>query len=70
MDETRRQKVLQMDKWEKSTLEKHLRALDVTTAQTSTMLSNDATSTIHRININGLFYQVVNGGSKLSRIRS
>lgn len=70
MDETRRQKVLQMDKWEKSTLEKHLRALDVTTAQTSTALSNDATSTVHRININGLFYQVVNGGSKLSRIRS
>lgn len=71
LDETRRQKVLQRDQWEKSTLEKHLRGLDAAAAaQSSTASSYDATSTIHRININGLSFEVVNGGSKLSRIRS
>lgn len=70
MDETRRQKVLQKDQWEKSALEKHLRALHAAAAKTSTASSNDVTSTVHHININGLSFQVVNGGSKLSRIRS
>lgn len=72
MDETRPQKVLQKDQWEKSTLGKHLLALDATSgaAKTSTAPSNDVTSNFHRININGLSFQVVNGGSKLSRIRS
>lgn len=70
MDETRRQKVLQKDQWEKSALEKHLRALHAAAAKTSTASSNDVISTVHHININGLSFQVVNGGSKLSRIRS
>lgn len=71
MDETRRQKVLEKDQWEKSTVEKHLRALDAAAAaQASTASSDDVAATAHRININGLSFQVVNGGSKLYRIRS
>lgn len=70
MDEARRQKFLQMNQWEKSTLEKHLRALDAAATQNSIASSNDVNSTVHRVNINGLYFEVVNGGSKLSRIRS
>lgn len=70
MDETRRKKFLQMNQWEKSTLEKHLRALDAAATQNSIAPSIDVNSTVHRININGLYFEVVNGGSKLTRIRS
>lgn len=70
MDETRRRKVLQRDQWEKFKLEKHLRALDSAAAESSPAPLNDVTSPVYRININGLSFQVVNGGSKLSRIRS
>ncbi|MCJ1466108.1 hypothetical protein MMC07_004727 [Pseudocyphellaria aurata] len=70
MDETRRRKILQRDQWEKLKLEKHLRALDSTAAESSAAPLTVVTSTVHRININGLVFEVVNGGSKLSRIRN
>lgn len=59
IDETRRQKASQRDLRERNKIEKHL-----------TSLSTSTPTNIHEISINGLAFQVVNGGSKLSRIQS
>ena len=70
MDETRRQKAHQKDQWEKYKIEMHLQSLKAPTSQPSTSSLADVTSATHQIIINGLPFQVINGGSKLFRIRS
>lgn len=70
IDETRRQKAQQKDEWEKHKIEMHFRSLSSPTHRLSTLSSAGATPTSHQITINGLAFQVINGGSKLLRIRS
>ncbi len=70
MDETRRQKALQRDQRERNKIEKHLRTLNAPRYQASSTNLSGAASTAHQIVINGLFFQVMDGGSKLLRIRS
>ena len=62
MEETRRQKALQKDQLEKQKIERHLNIL--------TSRAGQATNALHEVLINGLRFQVADGGSKLVRIRS
>lgn len=59
IDQTRRQKASQRDLHEKEKFQRHLAGL-----------SSSTPTNVHEISINGLAFQVVNGGSKLLRIHS
>lgn len=61
IEETRRQKALQKDQREKQKIERHLNTLTSRTGQT--------TKVVHEVSINGLRFNVADGGSKLVRIR-
>lgn len=64
IEETRRQKNLRRDQREKHKIVQHLKALGPQTGRST------AASAMHEILINGLRFQVLDGGSKLARIRS
>lgn len=70
MDETRRKKALQRSQMEKQKIEKHLRTLNYPRYQASSAQHSGATTPMYRILINGLSFHVIDGGSKLQRIRS
>ena len=61
MEETRRQKALEKDRREKQKIERHLNTL--------TSRAGQATNVAHELLVNGLRFQVADGGSKLVRIR-
>ena len=61
IEETRRQKALQRDQREKRKIERHLNAL--------TSRPGQASDVVHEVSVNGLGFHVVDGGSKLVRIR-
>ncbi len=61
MEETRRQKALRRDQREKQKIERHLDTLTSRAGQASTVS--------HELSINGLRFQVADGGSKLVRVR-
>lgn len=61
MEETRRQKALQKDQQEKQKIERHLNTL--------TSGAGQAANQLRELSINGLRFQVADGGSKLLRIR-
>lgn len=63
IEETRKQKYQRRDQREKQKIERHMNAL---TAYTGL---GPATASVHEITINGLRFQVIDGGSKLARIR-
>ena len=63
IEETRKQKSLRRDQREKQKIQRHLNTLSVHTNQ------NKATPTAHELLINGLRFHVLDGGSKLARIR-
>ena len=63
IEETRKQKSVRRDQREKQKIERHLITLASTNNQDMTI------PTIHEITINGLRFQVLDGGSKLARIR-
>lgn len=63
IEETRKQKSLRRDQHEKQKIQRHLNTLSVHTDQ------NNATPTVHELLINGLRFHVLDGGSKLARIR-
>lgn len=60
IEETRKQKALRRDQREKQKIERHLRAHEVYSA---------ATPAVHEITVNGLRFHILDGGSKLARIR-
>ena len=64
MAETRRQKALQRDQKEKQKIQKHFFTRDAQPGPTST------TPVVHELDIDGLRFQVLNGGSKLARTYS
>lgn len=70
MDETRRQKALQRSQMEKQKITKHLRTLTYPRYQASSAQHSGATTPMYRILVNGLSFCVMDGGSKLQRIRS
>ena len=61
MEETRRQKALENDQQEKHKIARHLRTL--------TSCAGQASDVAHEVSVNGLRFQVADGGSKLIRIR-
>ena len=61
IEETRRQKALQRDQREKQKIERHLNGLNSRPGQ--------ASGVVHEVSINDLGFHVVDGGSKLVRIR-
>ena len=61
IEETRRQKALEKDQREKQKIERHLNTL--------TSRPGRAANLLHEISINGLRFQVADGGSKLVRVR-
>ncbi len=63
IEETRKQKAARKDQREMQKLERHLKTL------TPDHSKSVAVPTIHEITINGLRFHVLNGGSKLARIR-
>ena len=63
IEETRKQKSLRRNQREKQKIQRHLKTLSVYSDQ------NKATPTVHEILINGLRFHVLDGGSKLARIR-
>ena len=63
IEETRKQKSLRRDQREKQKIQRHLKTLSVYSDQ------NKATPTVHELLINGLRFHVLDGGSKLARIR-
>lgn len=69
IDQTRRQKALQRDRRERHKIEKHLEGLGVNPRRSSTMLSAATNLAFYEIAINGLRFRVMDGGSKLVRIR-
>lgn len=70
MDQTRQQKALQKDQREKLKIERYLQTVSNPTIHTSTAPSTNAITNVHEISVNGLSFRVVDGGSKLLRIRS
>ena len=64
IEETRRQKALRRDEREKRKIQRHLKTLNGHPSQ------NVATSTAHELSINGLRFQILDGGSKLARFSS
>ena len=64
IEETRRQKALKRDEREKQKIQRHLKTLNAQPSQ------DIATPAVYDILINGLRFQVLDGGSKLARIRS
>lgn len=62
IEETRRQKALQKDQREKQKIERHL--------NTFTSRAGQTTNVVREVSINGLRFHVVDGRSKLVRIRS
>lgn len=63
IEETRKQKAARRDQREKQKIERHLKAITPHSGQGTAML------TLHEITINGLRFHVLDGGSKLARIR-
>ena len=63
IEETRKQKSLRRDQREKQKIQRHLKTLSVHTDH------NKAIPTVHELLINGLRFHVLDGGSKLARIR-
>ena len=63
IEETRQKKAMRKDQREKHKIQKHLRN-DALRAG-----ANIASSTVHEITINGLRFHVIDGGSKLARIK-
>ena len=63
IEETRRQKALRKDQREKQKVERHLKTLGVLVDQ------KVAVPTMRDITIDGLRFHILNGGSKLARIR-
>ncbi|KAK4697622.1 hypothetical protein P7C71_g498, partial [Lecanoromycetidae sp. Uapishka_2] len=63
IEETRKQKSLKRDQREKQKIERHLSSLRSHTSYGATAAS------VHEISINGLRFHVIDGGSKLARIR-
>ena len=63
IEETRKQKSLRRDQREKQKIQKHLKTLSAYPDQSK------ATPTAHELLINGLRFHVLDGGSKLARIR-
>lgn len=67
IEETRRQKAQQRDQREKLKIEKHLQFLSAA-EQPSASWPTTPKSMLHELIINGIHFQVVDGGSKLSRV--
>ncbi|KAL9130047.1 MAG: hypothetical protein Q9217_001651 [Psora testacea] len=63
MEETRRQKALHRDQREKQQIQNHLHARNALPGPTPT------TPIVHELEVDGIRFQVLNGGSKLARIR-
>ena len=63
IEETRKQKALRRDQHEKHKIEKHLQSLAPHSGKNITIHA------VHEISINGLKFHVLDGGSKLARIR-
>lgn len=63
IEDTRKQKALRRDHQEKQKIERHL------TAVTPHPSYGAAKTSVHEITLNGLRFQVIDGGSKLARIR-
>lgn len=70
IDETRQRRALQKDHRERYKLEKHLQILNHSPARAAAASSSSSTANLRRLKLNGLTFQVHNGGSKLLRIRS
>lgn len=63
IEETRKQKTLRRDQREKQKVARHLNAIHEQTTRGA------STASVHEITINGLRFQIVDGGGKLARIR-
>ena len=63
IEETRKQKIARRNQREKQKIERHLKSM------TPRFGSDVAAHTLHEITINGLRFQVLDGGGKLARIR-
>ena len=67
IEETRRQKAQQRDQREKLKIKKHLQFLSAA-ERPSASYPTTPESLLHELIINGIHFQVVDGGSKLSRV--
>lgn len=67
IEETRRQKAQQRDQREKLKIKKHLQFLSAA-EQPAAPWSTASASMLHKLVINGVQFQIVDGGSKLSRV--
>ncbi|MCJ1297688.1 hypothetical protein MMC08_000476 [Hypocenomyce scalaris] len=66
--ETRRQKAQQRDQREELKIQKHLQFLSAAAERPSAFHPITPNSILHELVINGIHFQVVDGGSKLSRV--
>ena len=69
IDQTRRQKAFHRDQREKVKIHRHLQAIAAHTSRSSALPAAIAPPVIHEISVEGLRFHVMNGGSKLTRIR-
>jgi len=69
IDQTRRQRALQRDQREKYKINKHLRGLVGHAGRSSAIPTVTVSPIVHEIQLEGLRFHVMEGGSKLARIR-
>ena len=68
IDQTRRQKAVHRDQREKYKINKHLRGIATQASRSSAGSSVAISPMVHEIQLEGLRFQVMDGGSKLARI--
>lgn len=69
IDQTRRQRALQRDQREIYKINKHLRGLASHASRSSAIPTATVSPIVREIQLEGLRFQVMDGGSKLARIR-
>ncbi len=69
IDQTRRQRTLQRDERERYKINKHLRGLIPHASRSSAISTATVPPIIREIQVDGLRFHVMDGGSKLARIR-
>ncbi|KAL8890848.1 MAG: hypothetical protein Q9215_002074 [Flavoplaca cf. flavocitrina] len=68
IEESQQLKMQKHDQWERQRLQRYVAALDAEQSKSLAQGSQHTSGKTHEINIDGLRFQVLNGGSKLVRI--
>ncbi|KAL8712444.1 MAG: hypothetical protein Q9220_003292 [cf. Caloplaca sp. 1 TL-2023] len=68
MEESQHSKVLRQDQWERSQMHQYLESLSEDHTASDVQIQSAPGSKVHEIAVDGLTFQILNGGTKLGRI--